>query len=554
MNINHNQDVLSASQSLVPNPGTEKPQAKPLPETPSSKISRVANLGPEKLQEKPLQDVPASKFSKVNGTGNLSRKANKVVKKFFGSGKIKPKPVKLPFPCTFGMESLAHFYYSHGKNKIVSKVASLFTPASLMSIAPVHNDMSNHVYKIGRACNMKGQEIGVLNYVGDVPVLKITATSNYDAGYAQGYLLADAIKAVKGKADKALNSIMGKPEDFASALAKIKSAMPPKFVEEMEGLVDGYNKKIGSLLGEKLLTFNEILYLHLVPDSVHTKLEKDKPLQQPAATSNSVQGGKINPTALPAASCTFVAQKDESHGLVFARNMDWMSFNAAGTYSLIVSRYNPENDLRTMEISVPGIIGTLTGMNDRGLSALMNVCQNSNTHPSDHGYIPACIFTRMVLENSADMASARAVIDANAKEPFGPFHLSVADEREASTFSLFQGNNENVHRERRACDCGETIITTNRRYEENADASHMFYSEEREANIRAYLGSSQNKGRDVVDVLTEVLALDHVSNMLTTHSVVMIPKEREMRVAFDNAWAGDKPKHTVSMQDVDSLK
>lgn len=429
--------------------------------------------------------------------------------------------------------------FNHGNNRFVSGLASkvapmLGVPADFLGLVPVSHNMSKHIYKADKVTNEKGVVIGSLSYVGDVPVLNLNGENPFETGFAQGILLADAIKITREKAELALFKYQGlaKPHEVSQTLGKIKAALPERLIQEMEGIVEGYNQAHSQLPSFKELTVNDLLYLHLIPDSMHFEAQKD-----------GVEEDVPEVKARELAACTFIAQHDEHLGTIVARNMDWPSFNAAGTYSLIISRENPETGIRTAEITVPGLVGTLTGMNDKGLVAAMNVCRDAE-EKGPRGWVPACLLTRMVLDSCQTVSEGEVFLAKEGRNALGPYHLSIADENAAISFSLQQDKEGNMVARKSEGD--EPLITTNRRYE--GDPLHMFVSHEREANMRAYLPLQQ--GRPLETVLNETLGLDYVNNELTTHSVVMLPRQRELRVSFDNAWAASQSKHSITFNEI----
>lgn len=502
----------------------------------------------------PTNDIPQTPIIQPSPP-TVDTTAKKISKKVINPDK--PRPVQLPHRAPRSIFDPANILYKCGNWPFVSSIASkaagfIGIPPAFTTLAPVHHSMSTHVYRQGSVTNDKGIVIGSLKYVGDVPVLKLSGETAFESGYAQGQLLTNAITQSRKKAQIALYGIqrMPRPESISNELERIKNALPKRFVEEMEGLVKGYNQKIETESLSKTapresakiqkLTLNELLYLHLIPDSLHFHPKRNSELESSPlemAIPNQLQN-------MPLAACTFLAQRSEEEGVVVARNMDWSSFNVAGTYSLIVSRNNPETGIRTAEVSVPGMIGTLTGMNDKGLCVAMNVCSDTK-RKEDRGLIPACLYNRMILDTCHSVEEVRKEVSKKSNEALGPYHLSAADEKEACTISLYHNENNGIAV--RNLSDSQSLLTTNRWYD-TSDPSHMFYSQEREANIHTYLTAQQ--GRPLDKSLNEALSLDHVNNSLTTHSVMMLPGKREMRVSFDNAWAGDKPKHLISFSDI----
>lgn len=398
-------------------------------------------------------------------------------------------------------------------------------------VAP-HHDMKNHVFTPA-SC-----EGGKLFYQGDVPVLTIDAETPFKAGWAQGTLLADQLKAVRSATSFVLNTLLKEPgaEDLPDVMAAIRRKIPQEYLEEMEGLVAGYNAKQQGWLtqGEKL-TVDELILLNLMPDRLHFI---------PAGHQNYERNSY---TQIAQAACTAILTKDEKLGPTFARNMDWPAFGIAGTYSLVINRKNKEKNLSTVEVGMPGVMGTLTGLNSAGLALAMNVCPGSSL--SIEG-MPSIFYNRLCLESCSSLEEADSFV--NTTNPLGPYHLSIADQNDAKSFHFFQGEG-NSHLKRNCT--SEPLVTTNCNYNENGEMSaHMHYSEERHQILSKYFKDLENtvdpESYDPIEVASAALALPYVNNFVTTHTVIMQPRTGKMEVAFDNAWSGTRPHHQV---DTDSL-
>jgi len=236
-----------------------------------------------------------------------------------------------------------------------------------------------------------------------------------------------------------------------------------------------------------------------------------------------------------------------SQCLVFGRNMDWPSFGVVGSHTLIINRKYTNGKHSTAEVGIPGFVGTLTGMNKHGLSVAMNVCARGYHH---EGGIPATIYNRMVLERSKTVRDASYVISRN--NPLGSYHLNVADKHTAQSTHFYQGVfGRHVTR---YLSSGKPLITTNCSYGTSGSRyDHMHHSAERREVLDRYFSGAKASihqgGKQLHDLVSHSLSLTPVNNVITTHRVVMVPEKRQMRVAFDNTFAGSQP-----LQDLDLRK
>lgn len=395
-------------------------------------------------------------------------------------------------------------------------LTSVTAVVALDLLIPPHHDMKHHVYKSGQC------EGGRLYYEGDVPILSLDSDDPSKAGKAQGYLCGAAIDRMSKRFGLILHTILRQPRahQFPQTLQAIRSTVPGEYLQEIQGLADGYKKwaKEHWWLRPNTLTVDDFLVFHLLPDLLHF---------QPA-TENVSQREFVKARA-PAFGCSAVVERDSDGNLTLVRNMDWPSFGLAGTYSLVVHRNHANGLKSTVEVGIPGFVGTLTGMNNEGLCLAMNVCLGDTDTIAG---MPIALYNRFCLEKCASIEEVRGLM--KQRSPFGPYHLTMADRHEAASIHFYQANGEHLVR---TLDEGTALSTLNCRYTPKPQ-DHMNFGKQRQCLIDAFL-------KNRTQPLESVLGLDFVNNWLTTHSVKMRPQTREVGVAFDNAFAGTVPLRPV---------
>lgn len=391
-----------------------------------------------------------------------------------------------------------------------------------------HHDMNDHVFSEGK------YGAATLRYQGDVPVLELEYDNPYNAGFGHGYLLGKNFDQLLGKMFIVKQVLqMKEASDMPKTMERIKELLSPEYLEEMEGIVDGYNAwvKENTLFGSRNLTIDDLMIFHLMPDSLHFSPEE---AEKKLTTEKELPVG-----------CTVVIDKDNEQGITFARNMDWPSFGVFGKYSLMINRkYSTQEKLSTLEVGFPGFVGTLTGMNKKGLSLAMNVCSGET---KDIKGVPAAFYNRMCLENCKDVQSVARLIKSRA--PLGSYHLSAADQTSAISFHFFQGSKK-AHVIREWTKGKAPLITTNCNYiSKDSVCGNMHHSEERKAIIQdlfnqvsQYVNKNEIKRKKLLEATLE---LPYVNNSLTVHRVLMCPQTKKMKVAFDNSFAGGLPLHEV---------
>ena len=397
----------------------------------------------------------------------------------------------------------------------------------LDSFGVLSSSMSYHAFKPAKC------EGGRLFYQGDVPILSIESDNPYKAGKAHGYLTAPQALQLARRT----RQMAGLPDPSHLDLTQIKQQIPEEYLTEMKGMVDGINLWIDQQWfwsRHPKTTFDEILLGQLMPDGAYYIPKKKGNQAHPIASSAPANS---------AIACSVIIEKNRNSGLVFGRNMDWTSFGLVGIYSLVINRKYKNGKNSTVEVGIPGFVGTLTGMNQHGLSVAMNVCLEGYYQPEG---IPAAFYNRMVLENNQSVRQGCSFISDH--DPLGSYHLSLADSEEAQSVHLYQGFPK--RHITRKLEKGKPLITTNCSYiTSNKTYLHTQYSQEREAILHHFFEGAKERIRseekDLEALIAHSQTLSPVNNVHTTHAVEMIPGKKRMLVAFDNSFAASQPMHEI---------
>lgn len=446
-------------------------------------------------------------------------KVLKVASFLAGTAMLATLPLSLPALGTASAVGL-------GVGGLLFITVSLVVHNVLDLIVPPCHDMKYHAFTPGKC------EGGSLYYQGDVPILSLDADNPYLAGKAHGYLLGDALNRVMKQVHFALHTIARQPraQQLTDAIEQVKETIPEEYLTEMQGIVEGFKQwsKEHPFSLPKQITLDDLILLHLMPDSMHFNPGRLASRGKPFPYEN--------------VACSAVIDKDENGNLVFARNMDWPSFGLAGTYSLVINRKHKKPKHSTAEIGVPGFVGTLTGMNDRGLSLSMNVCMSGSTH--EMRGMPAAFYNRQCLETCSSVKDVRSFVKGN--DPLGPYHLTAADSHDAKAFHFYQSDSKrHVIRD---WEEGTPFIVLNGTYATPCETGCHY--DERQRELNAWFNKTAAEKRPKSKTIRHSLALPHVNNWLTTHSVIMNPESRTMEVSFNNAFAAKHPRRKVATEEL----
>ena len=420
-------------------------------------------------------------------------------------------------------------------------LASSVAHLTLDLLIPPHHDMKNHVYQPGEC------DGGRLYYEGDVPILSLDSDTPFEAGKAHGYLCGEAIHRIFKRLDLILHNIKSEPrsEESPNTLAAIRETIPSEYLQEIEGLVEGYNQWAKEQYWWKFpkkITADDILYVHLIPDCSGLfggglRRYRDMELF-------GIEHPRQN------VACSAIIDQDPNKGFVFARNMDWPSYGLLGTYSLIINRkHENHNGLHsTVEVGVPGFIGTITGMNDQGLSIAMNTNMMALSVYREVRGMPMMFYNRTCLERCSNL---KAVEDfTHHHRPFESYHLTVADRDQAASIHFYQdlrrGKFKQHHSIRRwKKDHPLSTFNGEYSYTDKAPPPQINYHKEpRDDILDAFFARRKN------EPLEDALALPEINDNNTIHRVIMEPETSTFRVAFDNALAGKAPLQSISTRKI----
>lgn len=420
---------------------------------------------------------------------------------------------------------------------LITNMCSLYSVAGHALSTAIHgnsHDMKDHVF------TPSAYGCAQLYYQGDVPILEVLSDEPYDAGYSQGVLLGSSLQNLFEQLNVLQMITKQRSQDVASTLAAIRRKIPKKYLEEMKGLVDGFNewRKTNNLIDKRAITEDEFLFVHLMPDSLHFDPQSvEEPPKKPSQKRKSTLA------------CTVVIGRDKEKGITFGRNMDWPTFGVGtlGTLSLLINRkYSDPKKHSTVEVAFPGFLGTITGMNDTGLSLAMNVCGGDTQEV--HG-MPAAFFNRFCLEQAQEVDDVAAIL--KNRSPLGDYHLTVADSDKACSFHLYQGPRGN-HVVRPLSD-KSPLITTNCRYPSRTKATDDMNDSiaRTKAVTKLFTKASAKKSKKTIaQLVKESLTIPPVNASITIHQIVMYPESKKLSVAFDNQFAGAVSLHKVDTSEL----
>ncbi len=377
--------------------------------------------------------------------------------------------------------------------------------------------MSEHVFQ------EKEFGCGKLYYDGYVPILELGGDNSYEWGMAHGYLLGEHIYKLRSNFELIIHTLLRVPraQDLPQLLETVKP-YSEDFLLEMRGIAEGYNQWAQETGTTTSMTVDDVLLLHLIADSKHFH---PKELAQVES--------------LAAYACTGILAREEDGRVVFGRNMDWLPFGQAGASSFVI-KWKEEG---TRALTIPGMIGVVTGWNTHGVSLAMNVCPGKTEKVEG---MPAVLYNRDLLRVVSDVHNVMAYI--SAERPLGPYHLIVAHKVDACCISFFQGENPRHHI--RILE-NEPLFVVNWCYPECRGGS--FASPERTELLERYFQGAKEEIGDrpeTTKLVQNALGLSPlVNSAITMHSLVFNHRKGQIELSWDNGFAASSPRQILQLFD-----
>lgn len=418
----------------------------------------------------------------------------------------------------------------------------------LKYITCAKHDMAIHTYKEQRCLHPEtNEEIGKLYYKGDIPVLELKGARPHSWGYAHGYILAPQISQLKSNFDRMLFAVVPAASQLGTVIEELKKQIPDDYKTELEGLAEGYNKYAEENVLSDRITLEDLIRLHLIPDSKHFHL---KPMEKALSKQKKEQRGIVGQLREAAGgACTTILYKDEQHGLIFSRNMDWLPFGKGGSNSLLM--HWKRSGIVT--IGAPGLIGAVTGWNKNKVCLAMNVCPGKTKQVKG---MPAILYNRQILESASNVDGIDRLIEGKDSRPLGAYHLTVADgQGNGKCFSFYNDDRDakNAPEDQgkphfiRNLEEGKPLEVLNWRYP--AEEGGSFDSPGRHLLLKQYFTLLKIKGLNVLEIMRHALKLSKVNSPITMHAVVMRPQKGEIELNVDNGFAASGAYQHTNMSE-----
>jgi hypothetical protein len=326
---------------------------------------------------------------------------------------------------------------------------------------------------------------GKLQYVGPIPVATLSGKPE-EIGQQYAELVLNPTKIlVTEKLDRYMEK-MGWAKSFPGM---VKSAGLLRF-----SIYQDHNTEVKALAEHTKLERNLLYALNAVPD-----------LGKPGGCSTII----VEPG------------RSETGNLLFGRNLDWPAYENLPDYTL-VAVFKPQGKFAFATVTFPILSGSLSGMNQHGLSIAINQITASKDGSSgmDLSGTPMLFIFRKLLEECKDVEAAVTLI--KKQKVITWFCVTIAD---AKTGCVLEVTPKNVIRRdgvSQVCCCTNHFRTDELSVAKKCD---------RYPKLEKY-----QQGETKYNLATVAKALDEVNQGSSTqHAMIFEPKTRHLHLSIGDA-------------------
>jgi isopenicillin-N N-acyltransferase like protein len=243
---------------------------------------------------------------------------------------------------------------------------------------------------------------GELRIVNDIPVLVVEGTPE-EMGEQFGHLAALPAKPLLGKVDEFAKSI--KIDKILPYILKAAGGMYPQFPKD-------YQKELDVVVKTIDVEKNLVIFANCAPD-----------LRKLGGCSTIIVEPSRSKTKAP----------------IFGRNLDWPPMDGLAEHSLVVV-YRGKGKHACACITIPPLLGCISGMNDAGLSITINeISKTKDGSPNFNAEgVPMLLLFRQILESCKTVDEAEKMLKDSKRTTY--WCLTVCDKKGGCVFEVTPKN------------------------------------------------------------------------------------------------------------------
>jgi predicted choloylglycine hydrolase len=250
-------------------------------------------------------------------------------------------------------------------------------------------------------------------------------------------------------------TVSGSPEQIGEAVGVLAVKPAPRVLDYPRGLINFFN---AGFFWNVIVSQGQEMSKHFPAD--YSK-EMDALIKASDAPRDKVVAGNTLFDIKKIILCSALMiepTKSATGGPLLGRNLDYPSLDYIQEYGL-VTVYRPTGKHAFVSVGFPGLVGTLSGMNDAGLSvAVLEVMSSRNGEGRfDIKGIPYAMCFRTILEECVTIDEARKKLESLPRTTI--LNMVVADRTSVGTFEVTPKTVIFRPAEKGVCSCANHFCT-----------------------------------------------------------------------------------------------
>lgn len=232
-------------------------------------------------------------------------------------------------------------------------------------------------------------------------------------------------------------TVEGTPEEIGAQFGEL-ALKPAK--KPLLGRVDSYMKQIGwQEQFPKMLKFSFLVYANFPKNN---QVELDTACKTADVDKNLLTALNAIPDLAKLGGCsTLIVEpvRSSTGGPLFGRLLDWPPFEELPEHTLVIV-FRPKDKHAFAAVTFPILLGTISGMNDAGLSLSINeiTAAKDGSKGQNISGTPMLLLFRRILEECTTLDEAEKVLKAASRTTW--FCLTVCDKTGGCVFEVTPRN------------------------------------------------------------------------------------------------------------------
>ncbi|WGS65690.1 C45 family autoproteolytic acyltransferase/hydolase [Marinitoga aeolica] len=326
--------------------------------------------------------------------------------------------------------------------------------------------------------------------IGNIKVLYLSGTHS-EIGYQHGLALKEEINKMKNLLDQEL-----KDKKFLEKII-IRYTMKNYF----RSIPSEYKKEMSAIAKASGTSLDTIFLLNIY----------DELFNLYGCTNLSVWG-----------------KKSIDGNIIHGRNLDYFLSNKLWNLNILFV-YNVANGNDFISLTWPGIIGVLTGMNNKGISlgSMTSVSDNQSSNG-----VPTGILYRIIMEKAENISTVEKILNTTKRTIGNNLMVSSKNDKKSVVFEFDSKNLEKIEHNERIVSTNHYTVLKNKEEDYSGSISRKIIAEK-------YIDWKQNISlNDIVEIMRS-LDIGDIGNQSicrsdTVHSAIFLPMTEEIYIAAND--------------------